>query len=52
MKGLFMKMEVLEMELMENKDFHALKIAEKGTFGEQVPLGGSPNALFDAPQPA
>ncbi|WMV18272.1 hypothetical protein MTR67_011657 [Solanum verrucosum] len=34
MQGLFMKMEVLEMVLMTSKNFHALKIAEEGTFGE------------------
>lgn len=39
MQGLFMKMEVLEMVLMTSKDFHALRIAEEGTFGESGPLG-------------
>jgi len=49
MQGLFMKMEVLEMVLMTSKDFHALKIAEEGTFGEQGPLGASPKGLGDGP---
>jgi len=44
-----MKIEVLEMVLMTSKDFYALKIAEEGTFGEQGPLGTSPNGLGDGP---
>jgi len=51
MQGLFMKMEVLEMVLMTNKDFHALKIAEEVPFGEQGPLSASPNDLGDGPSP-
>jgi len=51
MQGLFMKMEVLKMVLMTSKDFHALKIAEEVPFGEQGPLGSSPNVLGDGPSP-
>ncbi|WMV46004.1 hypothetical protein MTR67_039389 [Solanum verrucosum] len=49
MQGLFMKMEVLEMVLMTNKDIHALKIAKEVPFGEQGPLSASPNGLGDGP---
>uniref|UniRef100_M1E0Y1 Uncharacterized protein n=1 Tax=Solanum tuberosum TaxID=4113 RepID=M1E0Y1_SOLTU len=41
-------MEVLEMVLMTNKGFHALKIATE-YFGESEPIGGSPKSLGDDP---
>uniref|UniRef100_M1D8W5 Uncharacterized protein n=1 Tax=Solanum tuberosum TaxID=4113 RepID=M1D8W5_SOLTU len=52
MQGLFMKLEVLEMVLMENKGY-ALKIAWGSTdpFGEPGPVGGLPKGLGDDPSP-
>ncbi|WMV46005.1 hypothetical protein MTR67_039390 [Solanum verrucosum] len=49
MQGIFMKMKVIEMVLTTSKEFHALKITEEVPFGEQGPLGASPNGLDDGP---